>query len=719
MGSKRRIRKEKKKSGSFAETVLKVFAQNPFKGYNFRQLSHVLGIKDSTSRELVRDILDNLAEEKSIILEHRGKYKLNPELIDKFADKSIVTGVVDMKQTGKAYIISEECEEDVFISANNVNHALHGDTVKVHLFPKRAERKLEGQIVEILSRQIKQIVGVLQISPRFAFLIPDKSNIQVDVFIPKDKLNGAKNGQKAIAQLTDWPDHANNPFGEITEVLGEPGVHEVEMHSILAAYNFNVTFPKKVLDEAEKVTDKISASEIKKRRDFRDVFTCTIDPLDAKDFDDAISLKKLPNGNWEVGIHIADVSHYVKPGTAIEAEAYERATSVYLVDRTVPMLPEKLSNMVCSLRQDEEKCTFSAVFEMDDQAKIHNEWFGKTVICSNRRFVYEEVQEMIEGADGDYKDELMVLNNLATLLREKRYEKGSISFRSKEVKFRLDEDGKPIEAFIKEQKEANQLVEDFMLLANKKVAEKIGKKKGKSEVKTFVYRIHDVPNEEKLEKFATFVGKLGYKFNTSNRKGISESLNKLFKDVEGKGEEHMVETIAVRTMAKAEYSTQNIGHYGLGFSHYSHFTSPIRRYPDLMVHRLLESYLEGGKSADASAYEEMCSHSSQMERKATEAERESIKYKQVEYMTDKVGKEFWGIISGVSKWGIFVELNETMAEGLISMRGMDDDFYHLDEENYRIIGQKNGREFKLGSPIRVEVKGIDLAKKQMDLGFID
>ncbi len=719
MGKKRKKKKDKKRSGSFIETVIKVFAQNPFKGYNFRQLSHALGISDKASRDLVRNIIEDLAEDNALVEEKRGKYKLNPDLIDTYAEKSMVTGVVDMKQTGKAYIISDELEEDVFIGANNVNHALHGDTVKVHLFPKRSGRKLEGQIVEIISRQIKQIVGVVQISPRFAFLVPDKTNIQVDVFIPKDKLNGVKDGQKAIARLTDWPEHANNPFGEIIEVLGDPGKHDVEMHSILAAYDFKVSFPNNVMKEAEKVSDKIPSDEIKKRRDFRDIFTCTIDPLDAKDFDDALSLQKLPNGHWEVGIHIADVSHYVQPGTAIDDEAFDRATSVYLVDRTVPMLPEKLSNMVCSLRPNEEKCTFSSVFEMDDEGKIHNEWFGKTVICSDRRFVYEEVQDMIEGADGDHKEELMVLNKLATILREKRYSKGSIGFRSKEVKFRLDEEGKPIEAYIKEQKEANQLVEDFMLLANKKVAEKIGRPRGKYKPKTFVYRIHDVPNEEKLNKFANFVGKLGYKFNTGSRKGITDSLNSLFKDVEGKGEEHMIETIAVRAMAKAEYSTQNIGHYGLGFNYYSHFTSPIRRYPDLMVHRLLESYLEGGKSADAEVYEANCAHCSQMERKAAEAERESIKYKQVEYMADKVGKEFWGLVSGVSKWGIFVELNDTMAEGLVSMRSMDDDFYYLDEDNYRILGQKNGKEFKLGDPVRVEVKQIDLAKKQMDLGFVD
>lgn len=691
-----------------------LFVANPFKAFNYRQVSKMLGINDKISKALVNNALESMTRSGTIIELNRGKYKYNPDLLADKILQTTVIGIVDMKQTGKAYIAVQDLDEDIFIAANNTGHALNGDKVKVHLFPMRKGRKTEGQIVEVLERARTSFVGTVQISGKFAFLVPDDVSIPVDIFIPKEALNNAKNGQKAIARLTDWPEQSKNPFGEIAQVLGEPGNNDVEMNSILASFDFPLQFNPQTMKEAENIPVVISHEEIEKRRDFRPVWTCTIDPPDAKDFDDALSLKKLESGKWEVGVHIADVSHYVKPGTAIDSEAYDRGTSIYLVDRTIPMLPEKLSNMVCSLRPDEDKLCFSAVFIMDDNAEISDEWYGKTIIRSNRRYNYEEVQTMIEGGEGDFKAELMILNDLAFKLRDERFKKGSIAFHSQEVKFVLDEKGKPIDTFIKEQKEANMLIEDFMLLANRRVAEKIGRKTGEKKPKTFVYRIHDEPNQEKLQKFSEFVSKLGYKMNTGSRKGLAKSFNSLFEQIAGKGEETMIESIAIRTMAKAVYSTVNIGHYGLAFQHYTHFTSPIRRYPDLMVHRLLEWYLQGRPSVNSAEYEEYCTHSSEMERKAVEAERASVKYKQAEFLQDKIGQSFSGLISGISKWGIFVELDGSKCEGMISLKYLDDDFYYLDDDNYRVIGQHHGREFKLGAPLKIRVKRVDLQRKQMD-----
>ncbi|HLO91864.1 MAG TPA: ribonuclease R [Lentimicrobium sp.] len=698
----------------FNKLVEELFLSNPQKAYNYKQVSHMLGITDKVSKELVNRIIDSLENSGIIVTLNRGKYKYNPELVAEKYQHTIIQGKVDMKQTGKAYVITQEVDDDIYIAPNNTGHALNGDIVKVRLFPMRKNHKLEGEIIEIIQRFKTQFVGKIQITGKFAFLVPDEANMPFDIFIPSESLNDGKNGQKAIARLVDWPERSKNPFGEIIQVLGSPGNNDVEMNSILASFEFPLQFDKETLRESEKLPVDITEDEIKKRRDFRQVWTCTIDPPDAKDFDDALSLLKKDNGNWEVGVHIADVSHYVKPGTAIDHEAFDRGTSVYLVDRTIPMLPEKLSNQVCSLRPDEDKLCFSAVFEMDDDGKIYNEWYGKTIIRSNRRYNYEEVQKMIEGSEGDFKDELMILNDLATKLREERFRKGSIAFTSQEVKFILDENGKPIDTYIKEQKEANMLIEDFMLLANRSVAEKIGKKKGDIEPKTFVYRIHDEPNQEKLAKFAEFISKLGYKMNIGSKKQLSRSFNNLFEQIAGKGEEAMIESIAIRTMAKAVYSTFNIGHYGLSFTYYTHFTSPIRRYPDLMVHRLLDAYMHGAASANREEYEEYCTHSSEMERKAAEAERASVKYKQAEYLQDKIGQSFKGLISGVSKWGIYVELEGNKCEGMVSIRNMDDDFYYLDEDNYKVIGQHRGKEFRLGDPITIKVHSVDLQKKQMD-----
>jgi ribonuclease R len=718
--TKKRKNKKIKDVNKFEKQIVEAFANSPYEPLNIKQLSRRLEIMDAASKKILQSFVYKLENKDILVRVSRSKHKLNPELITDFTAANRITGRVEMKSTGKAYIITPELDEDVFIAANNTGKAFDGDTVEVQLFPKRGRRKTEGKIVKVLKRATVFFVGKLEVSKNFAFLVPDKTSMPHDFFIPMSKLNGAKNGEKVIVKFTEWPDHAKNPFAEVYEVLGQPGENDVEMKSILIANDFPVSFPKEVLKAAEKIENKVHPEEIKKRRDFRNVFTCTIDPVDAKDFDDALSIRKLKNGHWEVGVHIADVSHYVTKGSAIDKEAYNRGTSIYLVDRVIPMLPEKLSNLVCSLRPDEEKLTFSAVFEMTDDAEIKKEWIGRTVIKSNRRYAYEEVQEMIEGRAGDENKELLLkLNDLSKKLREERFRKGSIAFRSQEVRFNLDENGKPIGAYVREQKEAHMLIEDFMLLANRKVAEKIGKVSGKTKAKTFVYRIHDTPNAEKLNTFSEFIKKFGYRISLANRRSLVTSLNNLFEQIRGKGEEHLIETIAVRTMAKAVYSTENIGHYGLAFKYYTHFTSPIRRYPDLMVHRLLEHYLNGGKSVNADEYEEYCKHSSDMERKAVEAERESVKYKQAEYMLDKVGQEFDGIISGVSKWGVFVEVTEVKAEGMVPIDSLDDDYYYLDEDNYQIIGRRYGNIYRLGDNVKVMVNKVDLLKKQMEFRFTE
>ncbi len=712
--------KKRTLKNSFLQQIVEVFAHNPHVAYNYKQISRQLGIGDKSSRQLVLDMLQKLEDDKVVFQLHRGKYKLKEEFLTDFVKTQTIEGVVDMKNSGKAYVITPEMDEDIFIAANNTNKAFDGDVVKVSLFPKRGKHKTEGQIIEIVKRKKTQFVGIISLNKSVAFMTPDKDSVPFDFFVPLDKLLGAQNGEKVLIQLIDWPEHSRNPFGEVIKVLGMPGNNDVEMMAIVAGNDFPLSFPKEVEADADRISNVISESEIAARRDFRSIFTCTIDPFDAKDFDDALSLLHLENGNWEVGVHIADVTHYVQLGTALEREAYDRATSIYLVDRTIPMLPEKLSNFVCSLRPHEEKLTFSAVFEIDSNAKVINQWFGRTVINSDRRYTYEEVQEMIEGAEGDFKPELMVLHDLASKLRNERFRQGSINFRSEEIKFVLDETGKPLSAKVKIQKEANHLVEEFMLLANKKVAEFVGTKKvgEKQQPKTFIYRIHDEPNPERLSQFSEFLKKLGYRISMASRKSLVTSINKLFDDIAGKGEEQMIETISVRTMAKAIYSTENIGHYGLAFRYYSHFTSPIRRYPDMMAHRLLQRYLDGKPSVDASEFEEYCKHSSEMEKKAADAERESVKYKQMEYMLDKVGKVFSGKISGVSKWGLFVEITEVKSEGLVSIRSLADDFYYLDEDNYRILGKNSGQAYRLGDEVMVKVLKVDLLKRQMDLSLL-
>jgi len=623
-----------------------------------------------------------------------------------------------MKPSGKAFLLSDEIGEDILIAPNNTNRALNGDKVKVYVFPNRKGRRTEGEVVEIIERAKTKFVGILQASSKFAFVVPDNPSMPVDIFIPKENLNGAKDGEKVMVEITDWPESAKNPFGNIVHVLGKPGDNNVEMNSILAEFGFPLSFPKAVEKEAESISNIISEKEISSRRDFRNAVTFTIDPEDAKDFDDALSISWLPNGNYEVGVHIADVSHYVKPGILVDEEAYERGTSVYLVDRVIPMLPEHLSNELCSLSPHTDKLCFSAVFEMNEKAHIMNEWFGKTIINSNRRFNYEEAQQVIEKGQGDYSKEVLKLHQLSSILRDERFKNGSIAFETTEIKFKLDEKGKPLSVYVREYKDSNKLIEDFMLLANRKVAEFIGKKRNPNEAKTFVYRVHDEPNPEKLTTFSAFVTKLGYRMKTNTRKSTIDSFNKLLNDVTGKGEQNMIENLAVRTMAKAYYTTNNIGHYGLTFDYYTHFTSPIRRYPDLMVHRLLFDYLNQLPSADKAKYEEKCKHSSDMEKLAAEAERASVKYKQVEFLMDKVGQTFEGVISGVSKWGIFVEISENKCEGMVSLRDLEDDFYYLDEENYCVIGQKYGVVYKLGDKVKIIVKRANLSRKQLDFEMV-
>jgi len=716
--AKKFIRKKQgvKKSYLFEE-ILKVLAANPNKALNYKQIAADLNITDHSQRLLINAILEELKTNNNVTEPERGKFKLKS--IDKF-----ITGKVDMTSSGTAYVVSEETESDTFISQRKTLNALHGDLVKVKLYPTR-KGKQEGEIIEIVERLKTEFVGTIQLSPKFAFLVPSNNRIHVDIYIPLEKLNGAKDGQKAIARIVEWGKNSVNPIGEIIEVLGNVGDNNTEMHAILAEYGLPYHFPKDVEKAADLIPIKITEQEIAKRKDYRGITTFTIDPVDAKDFDDALSIRKLDNGNWEIGVHIADVSHYVKPDSIIDKEGFSRATSVYLVDRVVPMLPEILSNNVCSLRPNEEKLCFSAVFEITDNAEVVEEWFGRTIILSDRRFTYEEAQQIIETEEGEFKDEILTLNRLAKILRANRFKKGSIAFEKMEVKFHLDEVGNPTGVFFKVAKDSNQLIEDFMLLANRKVAEFIGKNKNSKEQKSkenqrsFVYRVHDKPNPDKLEDFAQFVAKFGYKLNIKNEKTVADSMNNLLKEVNQKKESGMIEMLAIRTMAKAVYTTKNIGHYGLGFEYYTHFTSPIRRYPDVMVHRLLQHYLDGGKSPDIEKLEEQCKHSSDMEKLAAEAERSSIKYKQVQYLQDKIGEEFDGIISGVTEWGIFVELKENHCEGMVRLRDLQDDNYYFDEDNYCLRGKKYGKVLTLGDEVRIQIKRADLVKKQLDFSLVD
>ena len=681
--------------------------------FNYKIVSAAVGAKTPAAQRSVALLLAELAFDGDILEVETGKYKA-PERT------AIATGTFVRRSNGKNSVITDEDSEAIFVAERNSLHALNGDRVKVHVAARRRGQEPEAEVIEIIEKKEQTFIGVLEVERNVAFLKTDSKFLACDIFIPRSKLKGGKTGDKAIVKITEWPEDSKNPRGEVIDILGKNGDNTTEMHAILAEFGLPYKYPKNVEDAADKIGAGITPEEIGRREDFRGVTTFTIDPKDAKDFDDALSIRRLPNGNTEVGVHIADVTHYVTPNSIIDREAKQRATSVYLVDRTIPMLPEHLCNGICSLRPNEEKLTFSCIFELDDEAEIKAARIARTVIESDRRFTYEEAQERIETGEGDLQKEINALDKLAKKLRARRFENGSVDFDREEVKFDIDEEGHPTGVYFKVSKDANKLVEEFMLLANRTVAATIGRPAGRRKAKPFVYRIHDVPDETRLHDLALVAATFGYKIKTSGSSAeINRSLNKMLADVKGKGEENFLSVLAIRTMAKAVYSTENVGHYGLGFEYYTHFTSPIRRYPDMMVHRLLERYLHGGRSVDAVKLEDECKHSSDMEQLAVNAERASIKYKQVEYMMDHIGEEFDGMISGVTEWGIYVELEENHCEGLVPMRDLADDYYDYDEKNYCIRGRRRGTVYRLGDQVRVRVANANLEKKQLDFLLVD
>ena len=693
--------------------IVEFLNQTPGRGYQVKQILKGLGVRDAKSKGVVSEVIFGL-EARGVVKKLRnGSFTIEGE-------QKTITGVVDSVNARFAYVVpdGDAEQDDIWVSKEDLLGAMDDDKVKVVLKPKKHGKSPEGKVVEVLTRHRDEFVGRIEMNTRYAFVVPDFKKMFHDIYVKYEDLNGAKHNDKVIVKITEWPERDKKPEGIVQRVLGKAGEHNAEIHSIIAEFGLPLEFPDKVNEDAEAIPAKITSKEIKKRKDFREITTFTIDPDDAKDFDDALSLRTLENGNVEVGVHIADVTHYVEPKSALEEEAVDRATSVYLVDRTIPMLPERLSNGLCSLRPQEEKLTFSAVFELDAEAKIKNEWFGRTIIYSDRRFTYEEAQERIDSGEGDFSEEINQLNGLARLLRKKRFQQGAVNFETVEVKFKLNENGTPLGVVPKVRKEAHMLIEEFMLFANKKVAEFIYSKHKGANPLTFVYRTHDSPDPEKLDTFAKFANRFGHNMDFE-KGGVSKNLNVLMDKITGRPEQNVLEQLAIRSMAKAKYTTAEKGHFGLAFPHYTHFTSPIRRYPDMMVHRLLQHYLDGGKSADKEEYEELCLHSSEREKRAADAERASIKYKQVEYMSLVEKKDFPGIVSGVTEWGVFVEISETKCEGMVRISDMTDDYYEFDEQNYRIVGKRNKRMISLGDKVTVRVKATDIDRRTIDLIFVE
>ncbi|MGB8706244.1 MAG: ribonuclease R [Gillisia sp.] len=726
MSRKKNNKNTKNELGDITKKIIDILRKDPGNSYNYKQIAAKMGVDDPTSRNKIIRKLAQLAAKNEIKEEERGKFQISGN------NNNYYTGILDMTTKGFGYVMVEGLDDDVFIPENSLNKALNGDEVEIYIYNRRRKRKSEGEVVKIIKRKRTEFVGVLQLQKNFGFVVIQDPKMYTDIFVQKNKIKDAHDGDKVVVTLEEWPEKADSPFGSVKEVLGKPGEHQTEIHSILAQYGLPHEFPQEVEEFANQIDTSIQENEVKTRRDLRETLTFTIDPKDAKDFDDALSFKPLENGNFEVGIHIADVSHYLQPDTILDEEAYDRATSIYLVDRVVPMLPEILSNNACSLRPGEEKYTFSAIFELNKKGEVKKEWFGRTVILSDERFAYEEAQHIIETGKGKIPEEISIregeysvenplveavtiLNEMAKKMRARRMKDGAISFDKVEVKFELDKDNEPIGVFFKTSQEANKLIEEFMLLANRKVAEFIGKQTPK---KTFVYRCHDEPDDSKLASLQTVISKFGYKINLKDRQSISSSLNGLLSDVQGTKEQNLVDTLTIRTMSKAYYSTENIGHYGLAFDYYSHFTSPIRRYPDVMTHRLLQRYLDGKPSANEDEYEVKCMHSSEMENLATSAERDSIKYMQVKFMIDHQDQDFLGVISGVTEWGIYVEIIQNKCEGMVRLRDISDDHYEFDEEQYAIIGRKTKKMYQLGDEVYVKVKNADLVKRHLDFTLL-
>lgn len=713
MAKKATSKNTKRKAAELRAAIDSFVSNQENNTFNYRQVSHAIGVDDTSSQRTIALYLAELAFDGDLIEVSPGKYKAPQR-------SSVTTGVFIRRSNGKNSVTTDTDGEVIFVAERNSMHALNGDRVRVNIAARRKGIEPEAEVIEIIEKKDQTFTGTLKVDKHFGYLTTDSKFLANDIFIPKAKLRGGKTGDKAVVKITGWEDDAKNPKGEVIDILGRTGENNAEIHAILAEYGLPYKYPEAVEKAAAKIDAGITDEVVAAREDMREVTTFTIDPKDAKDFDDALSIRQLPSGNYEIGVHIADVTHYVTPSSIIEREAQSRATSVYLVDRVVPMLPEHLSNGICSLRPDEDKLTFSCIFEMDENAQVINSHIARTVTRSDRRFTYEEAQAVIETGEGDFRDEILTLDRLAKILRRERFEGGAVEFDRPEVRFDIDENGHPIGVHTKVSKDANKLIEEFMLLANRTVATVIGKPAGRKKPKAFPYRIHDMPDATKLTNLSALARNFGYKVKTSgSSREVNTSINRMLADIKGTPEENLLSTLAIRSMAKAAYSVNNIGHYGLAFDYYTHFTSPIRRYPDMMVHRLLERYLAGGRSVNLEKLEDQCKHSSEMEQLAATAERSSIKYKQVEYMADRLGEVFSGVISGVTEWGLYVELDDNKCEGLVPMRDLADDYYDFDEKNYCLVGRRHNNRYRLGDMVTVQVARADINKRMLDFVLVE